>query len=86
MQYNIPSRVDLGHIRVDFESSYEPSGPFGAKSIGEIVIDTPSPALAHAIYNATGLWFRELPITAEKIAMGLMEKEKNAQNAAQQLQ
>ena len=86
MQYKIPSRVDLGHIRVDFESSYEPSGPFGAKSIGEIVIDTPSPALAHAIYNATGLWFRELPITAEKIAMGLMEKEKNAQNAAQQLQ
>ena len=85
MQYKIPSRVDLGHIRVDFESSYEPSGPFGAKSIGEIVIDTPSPALAHAIYNATGLWFRELPITAEKIAMGLMEKEKNAQNAAQQL-
>ena len=78
--------MDLGHIRVDFESSYEPSGPFGAKSIGEIVIDTPSPALAHAIYNATGLWFRELPITAEKIAMGLMEKEKNAQNAAQQLQ
>ena len=75
--------MDLGHIRVDFESSYEPSGPFGAKSIGEIVIDTPSPALAHAIYNATGLWFRELPITAEKIAMGLMEKEKNA---AQQLQ
>ena len=83
MQYKIPSRVDLGHIRVDFESSYEPSGPFGAKSIGEIVIDTPSPALAHAIYNATGLWFRELPITAEKIAMGLMAKEKNA---AQQLQ
>lgn len=35
MQYKIPSRLDVGTIRVDFESSYEPTGPFGAKSIGE---------------------------------------------------
>ena len=74
MQYKIPSRLDVGRLRVEFESSYEPTGPFGAKSIGEIVINTPSPALAHAIYNATGLWFRELPITSEKIAMGLLKK------------
>ena len=40
-----------------------------------IVINTPAPALAHAIYNATGLWFRELPITSEQIAMGIAEKE-----------
>ena len=76
MQYKIPTRLDMGRLRVEFESSYEPTGPFGAKSIGEIVINTPSPALAHAIYNATGLWFRELPITAEKIAMGLAEADK----------
>ncbi len=44
-------------------------GPFGAKSIGEIVINTPAPALAHAIANATGIWFKELPITSEQIAM-----------------
>ena len=75
MQYKIPSRLDVGNIRVEFESSYEPTGPFGAKSIGEIVINTPAPALAHAIYNATGLWFRELPITSEQIAMGIAEKE-----------
>ena len=75
MQYKIPTRLDMGRIRVEFESSYEETGPFGAKSIGEIVINTPSPALAHAIYNATGIWFRELPITSEKIAMGLLEKE-----------
>ena len=62
-------------LRVEFRSSYEPTGPFGAKSIGEIVINTPAPALAHAIYNATGLWFRELPITSEQIAMGIAEKE-----------
>lgn len=69
MQYKLPTRLDTGKLRVEFESSYEPSGPFGAKSIGEIVINTPAPALAHAIYNATGKWFRELPITPEKIVM-----------------
>ena len=75
LQYKVPTRLDMGKLRVEFESSYEPTGPFGAKSIGEIVINTPSPALAHAIYNATGLWFRELPITSEQIAMGIMENE-----------
>lgn len=71
MQYKIPSRLDAGKIRVAFESSYEPTGPFGAKSVGELVINTPAPAIANAIYNATGLFFRELPITSEKIAMGV---------------
>ena len=74
MQYKLPTRLDMGKIRVEFEESYEPTGPFGAKSIGEIVINTPAPALAHAIANATGLWFRELPITSEKIAMGIMKQ------------
>ena len=74
MQYKIPSRLDMGKLRVDFESSYEETGPFGAKSIGEIVINTPSPAIAHAIYNATGVWQRDLPMTPEKILMSLPEE------------
>lgn len=74
MQYKIPTRLDMGNIRVEFESSYEPSGPFGAKSIGELVINTPSPALCHAIYNASGVWINELPMTSEKIAMGILGK------------
>ena len=69
MQYKIPNRMDVGNITVDFESSYEQTGPFGAKSIGEVVINTPCPAIAHAVYNACGCWFRELPITPEKILM-----------------
>ena len=69
MQYKLPTRPEANCFHVEFESSYEPSGPFGAKSIGEIVINTPAPALAHAIYRATGVWHRELPITPEKIAM-----------------
>ena len=74
MQYKIPTRLDMGKLRVEFEHSYEPTGPFGAKSIGEIVINTPAPAIAHAIYRATGVWHRELPITPEKIAMTQSEE------------
>ena len=74
MQYKIPTRLDIGNLKVEFEHSYEPSGPFGAKSIGEIVINTPAPAIAHAIYRATGVWHRELPITPEKIAMSMIDK------------
>lgn len=70
MQYKIPSRLDVGSIRVAFESSYEKSGPFGAKSIGEVVISSPPPAIAAAVHNATGVWIRELPITAEKVYQG----------------
>ena len=73
MQYKVPTRMDMGRLKVEFEHSYEPTGPFGAKSIGEIVINTPAPAIAHAIYRATGKWFRELPITPEQVAMALAQ-------------
>lgn len=81
MQYKIPSRQDIGDIRVEFECSYEESGPFGAKSIGELVIDTPCPAVADAVYNATGVRVRELPITPEKVAMGILKKEAGEQES-----
>ena len=74
MQYKIPTRIDIGHIRVEFESSYEDAGPFGAKSIGEVVINTPLPAVSDAIFHATGTRFYELPITPEKIAMAVAAK------------
>ncbi len=76
LQYKIPTRLETGRLQVEFASSYEESGPFGAKSIGEIVINTPAPAIAHAIYRATGRWYRELPILPETIAMDLAEGEK----------
>jgi CO/xanthine dehydrogenase Mo-binding subunit len=75
MQYKLPTRQDVCKLRVDFENSYEPTGPFGAKSIGEIVINTPSPAIAHAVFNATGVWHRELPITPEKVLKGILSHE-----------
>ena len=75
MQYKIPNRMDIPSVRIEFESSYEKTGPFGAKSIGELVIDTPCPAIANAVYNATGVRGRELPITPEKVAMGILAME-----------
>ena len=74
-QYKIPARVDIGKIRVEYENSYEGEGPFGAKSIGEVVINTPLPAISDAIRNAVGKRFYELPITPEKIAMAALEKK-----------
>ncbi len=70
MQYKIPTRLDMGKLHVEFENSNEPTGPYGAKSIGEVVINTPAPAIAHAIFRATGVWHRTLPITPEKILLG----------------
>ena len=67
MQYKIPARVEIPDLEVEFDSSYEPSGPFGAKSVGEVVMNTPLPAIVQAVYHATGLWFRELPVTPEKV-------------------
>lgn len=72
MQYKIPCRKDVGRITMGFEESYEPTGPFGAKSIGEVVINTPPPAIAAAVFNAVGANIRTLPITPEKVLMKLV--------------
>lgn len=70
MQYKVPTRRDTGNLEVVFVPSFEPTGPKGAKSIGEVVINTPPPAIAHAVANATGVFIRDLPITPEKILLG----------------
>ncbi len=73
MQYKIPTRKDIGNIRVVFEESFEPTGPFGAKSIGEVVINTPAPAIIHAVYNAVGVRVTDLPITPEKVFLAMQQ-------------
>lgn len=78
MQYKVPTRLDMGKLRVEFRSSYEPTGPFGAKSIGEIVINTPAPALAHAIYNATVCGSANCRSRASRLQWEL--RKKNASN------
>jgi CO/xanthine dehydrogenase Mo-binding subunit len=74
MQYKIPCRKDIKSVRVAFEESHEPTGPFGAKSVGEVVLNTPPPAIAAAIYNAVNVNIRKLPITPEKVFMAINDK------------
>ncbi len=76
MNYRIPTRREIHKLTTEFADSYEESGPYGAKSVGEIGIDTPPAALANAIYNAVGVRITTLPITAEKILLAIKEKEK----------
>ncbi|MFA9397897.1 MAG: xanthine dehydrogenase family protein molybdopterin-binding subunit [Clostridiaceae bacterium] len=78
LQYKVPTRKDINNINVEFADSFEPSGPFGAKSVGEIGIDTPPAAIANAIYDAVGVRITTLPITPEKVFMAI--KKKNGGN------
>ena len=75
MNYKIPNRKDVKKITVEFAESYDPAGPYGAKSVGEIGIDTPLAAIANAIYNAVGVRIRSVPLTPEKILTGILEKD-----------
>lgn len=71
MEYKIPARRDFGEIHIELADGYDASGPYGAKSIGEVVINTVAPAITDAIYNACGVRIRELPATPEKVLMAL---------------
>ena len=75
MFYHIPTRKDIHQMMVEFAESYEPTGPYGAKSVGEIGIDTPPAAIANAVYNATGIRIKDLPVTPEKILKALKNKK-----------
>jgi len=64
----------LGGLTTHFADTYEPSGPFGAKGIGEAATNPVAAAYANAIHAATGVRFYELPITPEKILAALKAK------------
>jgi CO/xanthine dehydrogenase Mo-binding subunit len=75
LTYKIPTCLTIKKLTTEFAQSYEESGPFGAKSVGEIGIDTPPAALSNAIYNAVGVRIDRLPITPEKIYRGIMSNK-----------
>lgn len=76
MQYKVPTRKEVPKLTVEFADSYEPTGPYGAKSVGEMGIDTPLAAIANAVYNAVGVRVKTLPISPEKVLMGLKKLNK----------
>ena len=64
----------LDAVSTFFASTYEPSGPYGAKGVGEAANNCTAGAVANAIYNAIGIRFKEAPITPEKVLMALKKK------------
>ncbi|MFH1821128.1 MAG: xanthine dehydrogenase family protein molybdopterin-binding subunit [Methanobacteriota archaeon] len=76
--YNILNAQDMPdteNVKVFFANTYEESGPFGAKGIGEAAINAVPPVIVNAIYNAIGIWLRDAPITPDKVLKALKEKE-----------
>ena len=73
--YHVPTVKEVGELVTEFADSYEPTGPFGAKSVGEIGIDTPPAVLCNAVYNAFGVRVHSLPITPQKIFEAMKAKK-----------
>ncbi|MGQ9601833.1 MAG: molybdopterin-dependent oxidoreductase [Candidatus Bipolaricaulia bacterium] len=69
--YHILRADELPELETVLLESYEPRGPFGAKAIGEVAINGPAPAIANALFHATGVRIRSLPITPEKVLQAL---------------
>jgi CO/xanthine dehydrogenase Mo-binding subunit len=80
--YKIPCTLDMPPLKVDFADSYEPTGPFGAKGLGELGLDPTAAVIANAIHDACGVRIRELPITAEKVYWALREQERQTDDGA----
>jgi len=68
----IPSSLDMPEMEVIIYESDDSVGPFGAKSVGELAIELIAPAVANALYNATGKRIRELPLNLERVLLGKM--------------
>jgi putative selenate reductase molybdopterin-binding subunit len=65
--YSIYRADEMPEMGVILVQTYEPSGPYGAKAIAEIPKDGLAPALSSAVFDATGVWLRELPLTPERV-------------------
>jgi CO/xanthine dehydrogenase Mo-binding subunit len=77
--YIMPTSLDMPEIDVDIVPNYDPTGPFGAKGVGEPTSVPTAAAIANAIYDAVGVRIHSLPATSEKVLMALREKQKTEQ-------
>jgi CO/xanthine dehydrogenase Mo-binding subunit len=75
LDYKILSAKDMPKLTTILVETNEPLGPYGAKSIGEVAIDTPAAAIANAIFHAIGVRFRRLPIRSEDVLRALQQKK-----------
>ncbi len=74
VDYRLPCTMDMPPLQVAFAESYEPTGPFGAKGLGELGLDPTAAVIANAIHDACGVRITTLPITAEKIREALVTR------------
>jgi CO/xanthine dehydrogenase Mo-binding subunit len=65
--YVIPTALDTPPMHVDIIEKPYSKGPFGAKGVGELPMDVPAPAVAAAVYSATGAFITRLPLLPEVI-------------------
>jgi CO/xanthine dehydrogenase Mo-binding subunit/CO/xanthine dehydrogenase FAD-binding subunit len=82
VNYALPRSSDLPSIRPVIVEAYDPAGPYGAKSVGEMAIVPPGAAIANAVYDAVGVRIRELPITPDKVLTALARKAGRSHNFA----
>lgn len=75
LDYKMPISTDVPNIRLIDVITDDPDGPFGAKEASEGSIVSTPPAVVSAVHDATGVWFKELPITPEKVVAALTEKK-----------
>jgi 4-hydroxybenzoyl-CoA reductase alpha subunit len=78
-EYKIPTTLDVPEIDAIVIESNEPNGPYGAKEVGEGGIMPAIPAIMNAVYDATGIRFRELPLNPERVLMAIKSKAENGE-------
>ncbi len=76
LTYRIAHAAGMPAMDVIFVQTYEPSGPFGVKSVAEMALDGAGPGIASALHNATGVWIREIPYTPARVKEGLRASAK----------
>jgi 4-hydroxybenzoyl-CoA reductase alpha subunit len=74
--YKMPLSLDVPHIDVIDIITDDPHGPYGAKEASEGAIVSSPPSVISAIHDATGIWFKEQPVTPERIVIALKNEKK----------
>jgi len=75
--YRLASMRDMPNLVHEFADSYEPTGPFGAKGLGELGMDPVAAIISNAIYDAVGVRIKTLPITPEKVLAAIKAKKRS---------
>jgi putative selenate reductase molybdopterin-binding subunit len=82
LDYKIFTAKDMPKLTTILVETEEPLGPYGAKSVGEVAINAPAPAVANAVFHAIGVRFRQLPIRPEAVLRALREMEVHEQEVS----